>query len=246
MRINPALFKALIVEESYETQTRGKLDFNLFKWEEEELDRLTEEQFRLNYEQEYKLACEQADEEWDQYNAVGIINEQQLYQFKSSEIDLLKNRWKTLRERVEREYVEKIESKLVQAINRRLQLKPKYQTRAGFLVKSRGEQITADALFELVQQTHEQGGHKLNLLYEPLVRIPDEDVFIIPDFVLLEVCLVIEYAGLSHRDYKIGLWLKNEALRKLGVPVIIIRPEDLDSIENVLRQKLKFYDMVNR
>jgi len=103
-----------------------------------------------------------------------------------------------MREQVERDYLEKIKLRLVQAMDRREQLKPKYQTKAGFLVKSRGEQITADALFELVQQTHEQGGHKLNLLNEPLVRIPDEDVFIIPDFVVLEVSLVIEYAGLSH------------------------------------------------
>ncbi len=30
MRINPALFKALIVDESYENQTREKLNINLF------------------------------------------------------------------------------------------------------------------------------------------------------------------------------------------------------------------------
>jgi len=247
VRIHPELFKALIVDETYEDATRKKLNFYLFKWEQEELDRLTENQFRINYEQEYKQACEQAAEEWDRYHQVEIIDEQQLYQYKSFEVDdALKTRWNTLREQIEREYIEKIELRLFQAMNRREQLKPKYQTKAMFLVKSKGEQITADTLFDLVQQTHEQSGHKLSLLYEALVRIPEEDVFIIPDFVLLEVSLVIEYAGLSHRNYKIGFMLKMEALRKLGVPVVVIRPEDLDNIEYVLRQKLKFYDLVNR
>lgn len=51
----------------------------------------------------------------------------------------------------------------------------------------------------------------------------------------------MEYAGLEERNYKFGLFMKMEAVRKLGFPFLIIRPEDLADLGKSLNQKLKFY-----
>ena len=40
--------------------------------EEEELDKLAEDEFRANYQQEYQKACAQAEEEWYPYRAGGF------------------------------------------------------------------------------------------------------------------------------------------------------------------------------
>jgi hypothetical protein len=48
----------------------------------------------------------------------------------------------------------------------------------------------------------------------------------IPDFAIPEYGLIIEHAGLEEREYKFGLYMKMCAFRKLGVPFIVIRPED--------------------
>ena len=55
-----------------------------------------------------------------------------------------------------------------------------------------------------------------------------ENCVIIPDFVIADYCVIIACAGLlEERNYKVGLWLKEDALRKLGFPIVILRPEDL-------------------
>ena len=112
----------------------------------------------------------------------------------------------------------------------------------GFRVKSRGEQLIANALRFYTITNQDTGECKrVTLLYEPLFRIPDESRVIIPDFAIPEYCLIIEYAGLEERNYKVGLFMKMEAIRKLGFPFIIMRPEDLDDVRRSLKQKLKFY-----
>ena len=121
-------------------------------------------------------------------------------------------------------------------------LDPAYETEWGFRVKSKGEKAIANALRFYTFTDQSTGAcNRVTLLYEPLFRIPEENRVIIPDFVVPEYCLIIEYAGLDERNYKFGLFMKIEAVRKLGFPIVIIKPEDLDDLEKVLKQKLKFY-----
>lgn len=235
--ISPNEFRSLLVDESHE----GRRVW-IFNWEEEEIDRLTEDEFRANYNKEYRRACEEAEDEWFPYFHVGIIDHQQKYQYESYEIDRkLKKRWSNLRENVQQRYISEIRGEVFRAIKRREELKPKYSTEAGFLVKSGGEQALANALHEFTQLAEQNKGKKMTLKYEPLLRIPAEGRILVPDFVLLELCLVVEYAGLDDRNYKVGLILKIDAFRKLGIPVIVMRPEDLRDMKGTLFQKLRFY-----
>jgi hypothetical protein len=128
------------------------------------------------------------------------------------------------------------------AFERRAMLEPAYETEWGFRVKSKGEQEVANALRFYTFTDQSTGAcNRVTLLYEPVFRIPEENRIIIPDFVVPEYCLIIEYAGLEERNYKFGLFMKMKAVRKLGFPFVIIRPEDLDDLGKSLRQKLKFY-----
>lgn len=236
-RIHPDQFKTLLVDE-----TREDKRVFIFRWEEDEIDRLTEEEFRTSHHQEYRKACEQAEEKWYPYHAAEVFDEIQLYQYKSYDVDdFLRKRWRVLKEQARQRYIDEIKREISRAVKRREELRPKYPTTSGFLVKSQGEQVVANALFEFKQAVKQEGGKKITFLYEPLLRIPEEHQIIVPDFVFLEICLVVEYAGLSERNYKVGLMLKIDALRKLGVPVIVVRPEDLNDVKKALSQKLRFY-----
>jgi hypothetical protein len=63
----------------------------------------------------------------------------------------------------------------------------------------------------------------------------------IPYIAVPKYGLIIEYAGLEERDYKFGLYMKESAFRQLGIPFVIMRPEDLDDVKKSLNQKLNFY-----
>jgi hypothetical protein len=128
------------------------------------------------------------------------------------------------------------------ALERRAMLEPKYDPEWAFRVKSRGEQAVANALrFYTIKSPSTGESKRVTLLYEPLFRVPEEKRVIIPDFAIPEYCPIIEYAGLEERNYKVGLFMKMEAVRKLGFPFIIMRPEDLDDVQRSLNQKLQFY-----
>jgi hypothetical protein len=132
-------------------------------------------------------------------------------------------------------------SEINKALQRRAMTEPPYDPEWGFRVKSKGEQAIANALRFYTFTDRSSGKcQRITLLYEPFFRIPEENRVIIPDFVIPEYCLIIEYARLEERSYKFGLFMKVEPLRKLGLPVII-RPEDLDHVEKSLNEKLKFY-----
>jgi hypothetical protein len=90
---------------------------------------------------------------------------------------------------------------------------PRYETEWGFRVKSRGEQAIANALrFYTITYPSTGECKRINLLYEPLFRILDENRIVIPDFVIPEYGVIIEYAGLEERNYKVGLILKRMLL----------------------------------
>jgi hypothetical protein len=237
-RIDPSIFCSHILWEQKDT---NRLKFSLLMRDEEALESLTDDAW--NYALEYDKACREAEERWYPYRAAEIFDDFQVNHYESNEVDsILKKRWSDLRQQVSATYFNgTILPEINQALQRREILQPRYQTDWGFRVKSKGEQIIANALkrYRLINET---GAHRqITLLYEPLFRIPDENRVIIPDFVIPEYCLIVEYAGLEERNYKVGLWLKTDAIRKLGFPLVILRPEDLTDVKKSFNQKLCFY-----
>jgi len=239
-RFDTGIFDAHLI---HDTEHATRLRFTLLEREEEELDKLTENEFQANYQAEYERACAQDDEKWYPYRAAGIFNNQLNDVYERSEIDsIIKNRWSELRNQVRARYIEATFPEVIKALERRAMLEPRYETEWGFRVKSRGEQEIANALrFYTITNQNTGECERVTLLYEPLFRIPDENRVIIPDFAIPEYCLIIEYAGLEERNYKVGLYMKMEAIRRLGFPFVIMRREDLDDVRKSLNQKLKFY-----
>ena len=232
--------------ESYlikDTEDANRLRFQFLEREEDELARLAETEFKTNYYDEYQKACAQAENKWYPYRAAGIVDEQELQMYQDGEIDsLLKNRWSELRQQVRTRYINAMLPEVCRALERRAKSKPKYETEWGFRVKSKGEQAVANALrFYTVTDPNTYECKRITLIYEPLFRFPDENRVNIPDFAIPEYGLIIEYAGLEERDYKFGLYMKECAFRKLGIPFVIMRPEDLDDVRKSLSHKLSFY-----
>jgi hypothetical protein len=191
-------------------------------------------------------ARREAEEKWYPYRAAEIFDNFQVNHYESNEVDsILKNRWSDLRQQVFATYYNgTILPEINQAFRRREILQPTYQTNWGFPVKSKGEQAIANALKYYRLMNEETGEYRqITVLYEPLFRIPDENRVIIPDFVIPEYCCIVEYVGLEERSssYKIGVWLKTDAIRKLRFPLVILRPEDLTDVNKSLNQKLRFY-----
>jgi hypothetical protein len=238
--LDQSIFDAHLIDE---TEDRTRLHLGLLPHEEQELDRVAEDEFRANYHQEYEKACAQAEEKWYPYRAAGILDGQLVEAYQHSEIDsIIKRRWSDLRSQARERHVNTMRGEVNKALQRRTMLEPAYVTEWGFRVKSKGEQAIANALwFYMFTDRSTLECNRVTLLYEPLFRIPAENRVIIPDFVVPEYCLIIEYAGLEERNYKFGLFMKMEAVRKLGFPFVIIRPEDLDDLGKSLNQKLSFY-----
>lgn len=238
-RIDPAFFWSHIVWAHPET---NKLTVSLLKRDEEELDRLA--RTRWNYSVEREEACRQAKEKWYPYRAAEILEDFLLDSCESNEVSrILNDRWSAVQQEVSVEYFNgTIAPEINRALDRREMSRPKYPTDWGFKVKSQGEQAVANALRYYRLINDRTGEHRpISLLYEPLFRIPDENRIILPDFVIPDYCLILEYEGLEERSYKVGLWLKTDALRRLGFPIIVLRPEDLSDLETSLKQKLSFY-----
>jgi hypothetical protein len=226
-----------------ETEDGTRLSLRFLQHEEQELDRLAEDEFRANYQRDYKNACAQAEAKWYPYRVAGIFDGQLNDLYERSEIDsVIKKRWSELRNQTKERHVKAILSEVNKAFERRAMLEPAYETEWGFRVKSKGEKEVANAL-RFYTFTDQSTGecNRVTLLYEPLFRIPEENRVIIPDFVVPEYCLIIEFAGFAERNYQFGLFMKIEAVRKLGFPIVIIKPEDLNDLEKLLHQKLKFY-----
>jgi hypothetical protein len=219
------------------------LSIELLQHEEEQLDKLAEDEFRVNYQQEYKKALKQAEDEWYPYRAAGILGNEELDLWEDSEVKrILRHRRSEYGREATEKYLNAIIDEVNKAFQRRALSNPTYDTEWGFRVKSKGEQLLANALrfYTFTDRTSGEC-NRVALLYEPFFRIPEENRIIIPDFVIPEYCLVIEYAGLEERSYKFGLHMKMEAINKLGFPFVIIRPGDLDDLPKTLNQKLKFY-----
>lgn len=239
-RFDRGIFDAHLINEP-ERGTR--LSFQFIQREEEELDKVAEDEFKANYQEQYEKACAQAEEKRYPYRAAGIFDDQINDMYEQSEIDsIIKKRWSDLRNQTRERYINAMLPEVNKALQRRTMLEPTYETEWGFRVKSKGEQAIANALrFYTHTDLNTSECSRVTLLYEPLFRIPEENRVIIPDFVVPEYCLIIEYAGLGERNYKFGLFMKMEAVRKLGFPFVIIRPEDLDDLGKSLNRKLKFY-----
>jgi hypothetical protein len=239
-RFERGIFDAHLI---HEPEHGTRLSFRFMQREEEELDRVAEDEFKANYQEEYKKACAEAEEKWYPYRAAEIFDDQLNDLYEQSEVDsIIKNRWSELRNQTRERYINAMLPEVNKALERRAMLEPTYETEWGFRVKSKGEQAIANALrFYTYTDRSTSECRRVTLLYEPLFRIPDENRVIIPDFAVPEYCLIIEYAGLEERNYKFGLFMKMEAVRKLGFPFVIIRPEDLADLGKSLNRKLKFY-----
>lgn len=239
-RFDRGIFDAHLI---HEPEPATRLEFRLIQREEEELDRVAEDEFKANYQEEYEKASAEAKEKWYPYRAAGIFEREINDMYERSEIDsIIKKRWSELRNQTRERYINAMLPEVNKALDRRAMLEPTYETEWGFRVKSKGEQAIANALrFYTYTDINTSECKRVTLLYEPLFRIPAENRVIIPDFAVPEYCLIIEYAGLEERNYKFGLVMKMEAVRKLGFPFVIIRPEDLADPGKSLNQKLKFY-----
>jgi len=238
-RFERGIFDAHLIHEP-EGGTRLSLQF--LQREEEELDKVAEDEFKANYQEEYEKACAEAEAKWYAYRGA-VFSEDESDLYERSEINsIIEKRWSELRNQTRERYINAMLPEVNKALERRAMIEPTYETEWGFRVKSKGEQAIANALrFYTYTDQNTSECKRVTLLYEPLFRIPDENRVIIPDFAVPEYCLIIEYAGLEERNYKFGLFMKTEAVRKLGFPFVIIRPEDLADLGKSLNGKLKFY-----
>src|SRR6266849_2728295 len=90
-RFDLSTFNALIIKQNRKT---GYLNLYISAAEEEEIDRLTEEEFRNNYEAEYKMACDKSEDHWYPYRAAEVLENQLIDFWKSGDVDkILKHRW---------------------------------------------------------------------------------------------------------------------------------------------------------
>jgi hypothetical protein len=171
-RFDRAVFDALLI---HETEQVNRVRFQFPQREEEELDRLAENAFKTNYDEEYQNACAQAEEEWYPYRAAEIFDDLHVDMYENSEIDSkLKNRWSELRDQTRTRYINAMLPEVNKALQRRAMLEPRYETEWGFRVKSKGEQAIANALrFYTITDPNTLECKRITLLYEPLSRIPD-------------------------------------------------------------------------
>jgi hypothetical protein len=239
-RINPSVFYSHIILEQKDT---NKLKISLLKCDEEAIEGLINDQW--NYALERREARKEVERKWYPYRDAGILEGMLIDQFESDEVKtILQRRWSELQEQVSETYWnERVCPEINRALQRRQLSEATYQTDWGFRVRSKGEQLIANALKRYILLDEKTGAHRqITLLYEPLFRIPNENRIIMPDFVIPECCLIVEYAGLEEkRNYKVGLWLKTDAIRKLGFPLVILRSDDLTALQKSFNQKLRFY-----
>ena len=165
-RFNRAVFDALLVHES---EPIGRVGFEFLQREEEELDRLAENAFKTNYDEEYQKACAQAEEAWYPYRAANIFDEQQIGMYQDSEIgSLLQTRWSELQQQVRTQYINAMLPEVKKAVDRRAKSETRYETEWGFRVKSKGEQAIANALrFFTTTDPNTFECKRITLLYEP-------------------------------------------------------------------------------
>ena len=97
----------------------------------------------------------------------------------------------------------------------------------GTFVQSKGERKIADWLT------------KNNILfrYDQRFRIID-NYAVRPDFYLPEFDLYIEYWGMDTTDYKIGMLKKLKLYQQEGKKLISIYPDDIISLDKILKEKL--------
>jgi hypothetical protein len=208
------------------------------------VDRRTQEEWENNYTAEYQRAWDEANRKWYPYRIAGILDSQMVQAYTSSTVDEIMNHCRSsLRQQLVEQFInERMTSEICRAVERRNMSEARYDTDWGFRVKSRGEQAIANALrFYTIAYGSTGECERINLLYEPLLRIPDENRIVMPDFVIPEYGVIIEYAGIEDRNYRVGLFLKTDAFKRLGIPIVVIGPGDLENVGRVLSQKLKFY-----
>ena len=247
-RFDLSIFNSLIIEHTPE-MGKGRFKLSLTPAEDVEVDRLTQEEWQKSYAAEYQRACDEANEKWYPYRIAGVLDSQEVQAYASGTVDEIMNHWQSsLRLQIVEQFInERMTSEICRAMERRDMSETRYDTDWGFRVKSRGEQAVANALrFYTITYGSTGECQRINLLYEPLLRIPDENRIVIPDFVIPEYGVIIEYAGVEDRNYRVGLILKTDAFKRLGIPIVVIGPGDLQDISRVLSQKLKFYFNLNK
>ena len=102
-RFDRGIFDAHLI---HEPERGTRLKFRLIQHEEEELDRVAENEFKANYQEEYKKACADAEEEWYPYRAAEIFDDQTNDMYEQFEIDsIIKKRWSELRKQTRERYI---------------------------------------------------------------------------------------------------------------------------------------------
>ncbi len=106
---------------------------------------------------------------------------------------------------------------------------PKFRTKQGFKVRSRGEQQIANFLHD----------NKIKSSYEtkPLL-FPKEGQICVPDFFLQKYKMYIEFYGGHPKAWKKKV-MKNKLYKKHKIPCIFITPAELRDLNNYLIEELK-------
>jgi hypothetical protein len=105
---------------------------------------------------------------------------------------------------------------------------PRFKTKSGFLVKSRGEQRIANFLFE----------NKIKALYEEkTLFFPKEGQICIPDFWLPKFKVYIEFYGGFPQAWKKKV-MKNKLYRKHKIKCVFITPRELRNLEYYLGREV--------
>jgi len=107
--------------------------------------------------------------------------------------------------------------------------RPRFRTKQGFIVKSRGEQQIANFL----------ANNKIKSDYEkyPLI-FKEEGQICIPDFYLPSYKIYIEFYGGFPKAWKKKV-MKNKLYKKYKIPCIFITPAELRDLNNYLMGELK-------
>lgn len=106
---------------------------------------------------------------------------------------------------------------------------PRFKTRQGFLVRSRGEQKIANFLFE----------NKIKSVYEGKTLIfREEGQICIPDFYLPSLKIYIEFYGGYPKSWKKKV-MKNKLYKKHKIPCIFITPAELRDLDYYLIGELR-------
>jgi hypothetical protein len=246
-RFDLSIFNSLIIEHTPEIG-KGRFKLSLTPAEDAEVDRRTQEEWEKSYAAQYQRAWDEANRKWYPYRVAGVLDSEMVQAHASSTVDEIMNHWQSsLRQQIVEQFInERMTSEICRAMGRRDMYETRYDTDWGFRVKSRGEQAIANALrFYTITYRDTGECQRISLLYEPLFRIPDENRIVIPDFVIPEYGVIIEYAGVEERNYKVGLILKIDAFKRLGIPVVVMVPGDLQDGSRALHQKIKFYFNLN-